>query len=264
MKVYIATDMEGVSGIAEGENGALSPKADQHRAWAELLMGDVNAAIDGVLAGGAAEVTVADCHAGGGNFIPEMLDPRAAQDPRRDAQGRRKVFGLLDETYAAVLRIGCHAMAGTAEAFLSHTGSSTRIYNKLVNSRRIGETTWWAIAAGQCGVPMVMVSGDGAACVEARQFLQPLETAVVKTARGRNHADCLPLDEARGRIREAARRSLALVGQAEPFTVDLPMEVVTQFTRTDYCEEFLATHPTAERLDPRTVRMVTDDLRTIV
>ena len=226
-------------------------------------MGDVNAAIDGAFAGGATEVTVADCHAGGGNFVPELLDSRAVQYPRRDARGKRKAFGLLDETYAAVLRIGCHAMAGTANAFLSHTGSSKRVYNKLVNGRKIGETAWWAIAAGHCGVPMVMVSGDEAACAEAGRFLRPLETAVVKTARRRNHADCLPLDEARARIREAARRSLALVGQAEPFTVVLPMEVVTHFTRTDFCEEFLDSHKTAERIDPRAVRIVTDDLRTI-
>ena len=264
MKIYIATDMEGVSGIAEGEDGSLSPQAGRHRAWAELLMGDVNAAIDGVFASGATEVTVADCHAGGGNFIPEMLDPRAAQDPRRDAQGQRKPFGLLDETYAAVLRIGCHAMAGTANAFLSHTGSSRSVYNKLVNGRKIGETAWWAIAAGHCGVPMVMVSGDEAACAEARGFLDPLETAVVKAARGRNRADCVPLDEASACIREAARRALALIGQAEPFTVDLPMDVVTQFTRTDYCEEYLASRPTAEQIDSRSVRVVTDDLRKIV
>jgi D-amino peptidase len=101
-----------------------------------------------------------------------------------------------------------------------------------------------------------MVSGDEAACVEARQFFSPVETAAVKRGIGRNRAELVPLEEARGRIREAARRAISLVGKAAPLIPTKPMEVRLDLCRADYCDR-LAGRPGVERLDPRSVRKVT-------
>jgi D-amino peptidase len=103
-----------------------------------------------------------------------------------------------------------------------------------------------------------MVSGDEAACVEARQFFHPLETAVVKRGIGRNRAELVEVSEARARIREAARRAVALIGQARPYTPLKPMEILLELSRADYCDD-VARHPGVERLDARTVRKVTSD-----
>jgi D-amino peptidase len=122
----------------------------------------------------------------------------------------------------------------------------------------MGELAQWAIVAGNWGVPMLMVSGDEAACAEARAFFDPVETAVVKRGLGRNQAALVEPAEARARIREAARRAVALVGRARPLVPAKPMEIVLEFNRSDYCDE-VAGRPGIERLDARTVRKVTSD-----
>lgn len=252
VKIYIHTDLEGISGIDSDE--MIERDGPRFRECCELLMQDVNAAVDGAFAGGADHVTVLDSHGGGRNFILEMLDPRAENDTKPNG----KWWGILDGSYQGTFFIGAHAMAGTMNAFLDHTQSSTHWHNYSINGRRIGELAQWALVAGNWGVPMLMVSGDEAACVEARQFFHPVETAVVKRGIGRNRAELVDLAEARARIREAARRAVALIGQARPFTPLKPMEILLELNRTDYCDA-VATHPGVERLDARTVRKVTND-----
>ena len=183
MKIYIHTDLEGISGIDTVD--MVMPDRPRYQEGRELLMGDVNAAIDGAFAGGATEVSVLDSHGGSlANFIPGRLDPRA----RQDTKPNKKWWGILDESFAGTFFIGAHAMAGTQNGFLDHTQSSESWHDYSVNGRRMGELGQWAIVAGHWGVPMLMVSGDEAACVEARQFFLPLETAVVKRGVGRSQA----------------------------------------------------------------------------
>ena len=121
----------------------------------------------------------------------------------------------------------------------------------------MGELAQWAMVAGHFGVPLVMVSGDEAACVEARQFFNPVETAIVKTGIGRNRAQLVELYEAHARIREAARRAVAIIPNACPFVPLKPMEIILEFTRADYCDSAAARG--AERINARTVRKVTNN-----
>lgn len=245
--IYIMTDLEGVSGIDCAE--MIERDHPRFRESCELLMGDVNAAVEGAFEGGATRVMVRDGHGGGPNFIPGLLDPRAEEDPRPAARW----WGKLDSSFDATFVVGAHAMAGTLNAFLDHTQSSVSWHEYTINGRRMGELAQWAIIAGHFGVPLLMVSGDAAACAEARAFVQPVETAVVKEAVGRNAARTVPLPEARGRIREAARRAVGLIGAARPFRVDPPLEVVLRFNRSDQCDR-AADSPGVERLDARTIR----------
>jgi D-aminopeptidase len=113
------------------------------------------------------------------------------------------------------------------------------------------------MVAGAFGVPMAMVSGDEAACVEARQFFHPVETAIVKRGIGRNRAELVDLEDARSRIREAARRAISIVKDARPFVPTMPMEIILEFTRADYCDNAAARG--AERIDARTVRKIADN-----
>jgi len=149
-------------------------------------------------------------------------------------------------------------MAGTQNGFLDHTQNSTTWHDYSMNGRRMGELAQWALVAGNFGVPVLMVSGDEAACAEARQFFNPVETAVVKQAIRRNRAELVESDEARARIREAAGKSIALIGKARPFVPTKPMEIILEYNRSDYCDR-VADNPGVERLDARTVRKVTSD-----
>ena len=57
----------------------------------------------------------------------------------------------------------------------------------FVNGRLMGEIAQTAMLAAHFGAPVLMVSGDEAACFEARQFLGPIETAAVKRHLNRYH-----------------------------------------------------------------------------
>jgi len=155
--------------------------------------------------------------------------------------------------------IGAHAMAGTLNGFLDHTQAPESWFEYRLNGRACGELGQWAAVAGAFGVPMLMVSGDEAACAEARAFFAPLETAAVKQGLGRNAALAYPPDEAREKIRQAARRAVGLLGQARPFQPIRPMEVRLTLYRSDQCDAMAAKWPQAERLDARTLRRVTSD-----
>jgi len=258
MKIYIHTDLEGVSGIDRGE--MVPRESKDYEFCRELLMGDLNAAIDGAFAGGASEVLVLDSHGGGaregkpGNFILEKLDPRAQNDTRPN----KKWWGMIDETFDATYFIGAHAMAGTMNGFLDHTQSSTSWFNYSINGRRMGELAQWAVIASKWDIPLVMVSGDEAACFEAHQFFHPCKTAAVKRGIGRQRAEALSLDEARKRIWQAAHDAISIVPEAKPFCPLKPMEVILEYTRSDYADNAAGSGET-ERIDARTVRWVTDD-----
>ena len=251
VKIYIHTDLEGVSGIDTAE--MVERDGPRFRECCELLMGDLNAAVDGAFAGGADHVTVLDSHGGGANFILDLLDKRA----ERDTKPNKKWWGILDASYAGTFFIGAHAMSGTQNAFLDHTQSSVSWHDYRIHGRRMGELAQWALVAGHFGVPMLMVAGDEAACAEAREFFSPVETAAVKRGIGRNRAQAVELKEARQRIREAARRAVGLVGKAKPFTLKKPLEIVLEFNRSDYCDGACG-RAGIERLDARTIRWATD------
>ena len=252
MRIYIHTDLEGISGIDRAE--MVPRESDQYRYACELLMGDLNAAVDGAFAGGATEVIALDSHGGGNNFILDMLDHRA----QNDTKPNRKWWGIMDEQCAATYFIGAHAMAGTINGFLDHTQSSLAWFHYIVNGRRIGELGQWAMVASNWGIPLVMMSGDEAACVEAHQFFRPCKTAAVKRGIGRQRAEALPLEEARQRIWQAAHDAIAIIPEAKPFCPQKPMEIITVYTRADYADNAAASG-NVDRIDARTVRKVTSE-----
>jgi len=253
VKIYIHTDLEGISGVDKFE--MMDQTTEGYQTARKLLMEDINAAVEGAFDGGADEVVVLDSHDGAHNFLPELLDKRAKVDPRAN----KKWWAALDDTYSGTFFIGAHAMSGTLNGFLDHTQSSINWHDYSINGRRFGELAQWAMVAGNFGVPMLMMSGDEAACKEAHDFFDPIETVAVKKAVGRNKAECLPLDEAHARIREAAKKAISLVGKAKPYKVKTPMEIVLEFNRSDYCDSAAKNLPIWERLDARTIRKVTSD-----
>jgi D-amino peptidase len=258
MKIYIITDMEGISGICN-EQQVQRDKPD-YAEGRRLLAADVNAAIDGAFAGGATEVVVNDGHGGGFNFPLEQMDPRARYER---PNGGLDLMPALDDSFTGLFCVGYHAMAGTLNGFLDHTQSSASWFNYWVNGRRTGELGQCGIWAGSFGVPVLLVTGDRAACEEARDFFGDIETVSVKEGIGRQHARCLHPERAREAIRDAARRALELIGTVKPYRVDLPLTLRLEFYRSDMADA-VARRPGTRRLDARTVERVVDDPRLIL
>ena len=231
MHVIIITDLEGVSCVDSID--MMDTTKEGYRKACEYLMADVNAAIAGALEGGADRITVVDGHGSGRNFLPGMLDPRAEQISARD-------FCCNPLTGVdAILCVGCHAMAGTEKAFLDHTQISTRWFDYRINGVSMGEIGQQAVIGGVYQAPVVMVSGDEAACLEAQALIPGVLTASVKTAQIRNQAECVPQAEALVRIRKAAAEGVMRYRQIPTISITLPAEVSLTLYRTDYCDEIM-------------------------
>jgi len=245
MNVLIATDMEGIAGIDREEQ--VKPRGNpDYEAARPLLMDDVNAAVEGALEGGASGVYVTDGHMGGGNFLEGRLHSAAALLPKGAPYPTDISAGLF---------IGCHAMAGTMNAFLDHTGWHKHVFSLTINGRLFGEIGRFAARLGHVGCPLVMVSGCEAACKEARDFAGEVEFASVKRALGRNAALLVPLDEARRRIRLAASRAMKRAADLKPFRPLFPAEVVQVLCGTELAELAMKREG-VERVDARTVRKI--------
>jgi D-amino peptidase len=254
VKIYILCDMEGISGIRYPEQ-VESANAAAYEEGRKLMMADVNAAVEGCFRGGAKEVLVCDTHGGGGQLRLEEMDPRSTYE--RPAKAR--YMPSLDETFAGVILLGHHAMAGTMNAFLDHTMNSARWFEYRLNDQPLGEIGIEAAFAGHFSVPVVLVSGDEAACREAHATLGDIETAVVKWALWRNRARCLAPSVARQVITESAARAVARAAQCKPFKPSVPATIRLTLYRTDYCEDYLS-RSHVERVDARTIRVRIESL----
>jgi D-amino peptidase len=247
VKVYMMTDLEGISGVRtmeEAQTGSV-PYEGARR----FLCGDVNAAVAGAFDGGADEVVVRDGHGGGFNLLLDRMDPRALYTGR----GGESWCPGLNDTYDAAFFVGAHAMAGTPNAFLEHTQSSKSWLNYSVNGRSFGELGQFGAFCGSFGVPVVLVTGDEAACREAAEFFPGCEAVAVKRASGRNSAICIHPERAQEMIRAGAKRAVQRMKDVKPFVVTFPAQIVMEYMRTDFADG-MAARRGVERVNPRTVR----------
>lgn len=218
MKVYVMTDMEGISGVCRREHvmhdGALYGEGRRY------LTLDVNACVDGCFAGGADAVTVVDAHSGrGDNFLWEELDPRG-EYIMGDA-GARRMPGIRE--HDALILLGFHAMAGTPEAIMEHTMSSASWQNFWLNDRLTGEIGVEAAIGGENGVPTVMVSGDDKACREAEEFIPGVLTACVKWGLSVYGGKLLSPDRAHRLVRDTAKEAVRKAPEMEPYVIEPPI-----------------------------------------
>jgi D-amino peptidase len=103
----------------------------------------------------------------------------------------------------------------------------------------VGETGINAALCGAWGCPVVLVTGDEAACREGSSLLgDGLTTAAVKKGLGRFSARQLPAVRARELIEDAARRSLADVSAVRPYDPGSPCEILVDFNTSDHVEKY--------------------------
>lgn len=236
MKILIATDMEGVTGVTTWEQ--VTPGHAEYARFRRLMTQDVNAAVRGAMEAGADEVVVADGHWNGLNILIEELDPRA-----RLNSGSPSPFSMMqgiDETVDGVFFVGYHARNGSPNAILDHTWSSKTVANVWLNDILTGEYGLNAAVAGHFGVPVVMASGDQTACSQILELLGDLETAVIKQATGRFAAECLAPAVTQEMITLAASRAVERLMEGDvpdPFVLDAPLRITVEFFTSDMADK---------------------------
>ncbi len=253
MVVWICTDMEGLSGVSSWDQCS-HPDDDspEYQHGRVQLTEDANAAIAGCFDAGASEVRILDGHGRNQNrgFISERLDPRAKRvwiESRKPLRWE----GLGPDVHAVAM-IGQHARVGTLGAFLDHTQSSKVICSYRINGCEQGEIGQMALYAGALGAPLVYVSGDEAACAEARALFPHVVTTPTK--RGIRWDTC-ELYEPR-LVRTAIRRDIALaiaqLPQARPWRPKPPLTITVEWSWTGAADG-IASAPGVRRIAPRTV-----------
>ena len=249
MKVYIMTDLECVAGVLSSAEYLLAGPQNKygrkdggrHYELAHRLATmEVNAAVDGLLEAGATDILVCDAH-GQGGLNASLLHPRA-----RLITGQPLVDYGLDDSFDAAIMTGQHAMSNTDGGHLCHSGSFSRD-EWILNGQVVGEIALFMIRASYYNVPMVMISGDAAACEETRQLVPSIETVAViegvkrGSTKGMTTNEALDFnfpskhvtsEEARAMIFAGAKRCLGRIDSVERYWVPPPYEMV-RVTRPD-------------------------------
>jgi D-amino peptidase len=204
VKVFISFDMEGVAGIVDWSQcrGPGQPYEEGRR----LLLGEVNAAIDGAMAGGATEIVCNDSHGTMNNLDPAELHGQAAY-----VSGRHKPLYMmqgLDATADVVFMVGYHGSISGESSVLSHTYNPAVVSHVELNGARVGESGINALVALACQAPVGLITGDQQTIAEADPFLPDAERVVVKESFTRFGASNLHPEVARGLIADGAQRAV--------------------------------------------------------
>jgi D-amino peptidase len=254
VKVFVAVDMEGATGVAHREH--LMPGGNDYERAREWLTGDVNAAVEGAVAAGADEVWVNDGHGNMRNLLIDRLH-ESARVVVGPAQSRNKpliqVTGIEEGGFAACLLVGFHSRAGTPGGLLSHTWVGSLVHEIRLQGRPAGETLLDAAIVGHYGTPVVLVTGADDACREARDDLGPdLDVVAVKRALGPTACASWTPRRSQREIRAAAERAVRGRARRRPWAATPPIRMEVAFHRREMADRALETGE-GRRVDDRTV-----------
>jgi D-amino peptidase len=257
VKLLIAVDMEGISGVT-GWNHVL-PDREEYARGRKWMTADVNAAVEGAVQAGVEDIIVTDGHWDGNNIQIEDLSPKASlingtPSPLSMVQG-------VESGVDAAVFIGYHARAGTQNAILDHTWSSSRVFNMRLNGELAGEIAFNAAVCGHFHVPVIAISGDQSACAEAALLIPGIYTARVKKANGRMNAECLPLNTAHSLISEKVKAAVQNYKKLLPYKLSNPVTVSIEFYRSDMAD-WASELPGSIRKDARIVEFTAQDVIT--
>jgi D-amino peptidase len=252
MKVFLSSDMEGTAGVVDWQQCVGDgPEAAAGRA---LLLAEVNAAIEGAVAGGATEIVVNDSHSTMRNLPADALAGGASY-----ISGSHKPLYMmqgLDGSFDAVMFVSYHGSVG-APAGLSHTYNPRAVIEARLGGVVTGEAGINALVAAHYGVPVVLVTGDRCACEETAALIPGVHAAVVKEHVSRLAAHSLHPARACALIRETAQRAIeGAAGASPPPVGSATLEISV---RTTDIAEAAAWVRGVERTGPRELRFDGED-----
>lgn len=230
VKIFISVDMEGIGGI--GTSAMVSSSGKDYATGRKLMTDEVNAVVNAIFQTGPATVLVNDSHGDMQNLLHTELDPRVEY-----IQSNIKPLGMvqgLDSSFDGAIFIGYHAMAGSENGFLAHTGSSV-VKGLWINGTEVGEGGLNTFFAGSIGVPVILASGDKTFSEEIKK-LTAARTVITKEAIGASAAKLLHPDVVKKELQTQTIAALKDLKNAKALTVKDPIEFVLKVdvpTRAD-------------------------------
>jgi D-amino peptidase len=242
--IFLITDAEGIAGVCRQD--LTEPKDQELR---QLLAGEVNAAVQGFLDGGAGEVVVWDGHDGSQTLSALTIHPQALL-----LSGSLSASMTLERHYAAIAFVGQHSQANVRGGVMAHSYSSLGIQTMRVNGKSMGEIETRTALAGAFGTPVIFLSGDTAAVEELHAIVPGAETVAVKEGLGRYTCLSKSAQSAQVAIREHARFAVAKIGAIRPYLIEGPTTVDIEYTTRNSLPPDAVSRPGAEVLNDRTIR----------
>jgi D-amino peptidase len=254
VKIFISFDMEGVAGIVDWAQ--CGPPGQAYEEGRALLLGEVNAAIDGALAAGATEIVCNDSHGAMNNLNPADLHGRAAYIAGRHKP--RYMMEGLDDSFDAVFFIGYHGSISGEPSALSHTYNPSVISRVTLNGVDCGESGINGLVALGHGVPVALITGDQVTAAEAGPFFKQVEAVVVKESISRFAAAQVHPEQAREMIYAGAEAAVRRLGSVPLPEIGLPARLYVELQTADMAD--VATWVTGvTRSGTRSVRIEGDE-----
>ncbi len=222
LTIFISFDLEGISSVSSWRE-MKKDSADLARIR-KIATAEVNAAIRGIKKSSTniAEILVCDAHAMGENLLIDELEKGVNL-----VKGTPRNYYMMEgisESFDAVFFIGYHAMAGTRNALMDHTYSSSSIYSIKINGMSVGETAINAAIAGFYDVPVALVSGDDLLAKEVRELLgDQVATVITKYGISRFAAKCRHPQDVQTEIEAKSAKALKNLKRLKPFKFKLPI-----------------------------------------
>jgi D-amino peptidase len=255
VRIYISADMEGVVGVVTGEQ--LGPTGFEYGRFREFMTQEVNAAIEGAMAGGATHIVIGDSHGNGQNLLIEKL-PRNVWLVRSWPRPLGMMQGI-DESFAGAMFIGYHTGTTNLQGVRAHTLSSARLTDVRLKGVSVSEAGLNAAIAGHFNVPIIMVSGDDAVVKETTALLGNIEGAIVKYASGFHSAKTMTPEASYQLIREKAQRAVSRIREFKPYKLAGPIDLSVSF-KNYRPAEVLSYLSIVERTDAHSIRFVGKDM----
>lgn len=261
MKVHMVTDIEGVAGVVDFATQAYFDGKYYEQAKL-LLTAEVNAAIEGFLEQDVEDILVSDGH-GPGAICYEMLHPKAKLRHGRPPCPQDVKIEICRE-YDVCAIVGQHAMAGVVDGNMNHTQSSRTVEYFKLNDIFIGEIAQVALFFGALDIPLIYVTGDHAACREAKELIPDITVAQVKKGLSRNSAISLSKEQSCEKIREKAK--LAIINHKsnpiKPLKWQGPFTLEKRFFTSEFADSNCG--PQWQRVDSQTIRRTSDSILEII
>lgn len=180
MRVFIAVDMEGATGVVHPDQ--LTPDGRNYTQAQRYLVGDINAVILGILdVYPEARILVGDGHATMRNVLLEELHTSAELVMGAATIANKPLCQLEGVQHGADLAmcIGYHTKAGTQGGLLAHTFIGSLVGELRMNGVAVGEVQANAAVLSSFGVPLALVAGNSDLEQEIRAWTA--ETMFVST-----------------------------------------------------------------------------------
>ena len=247
MRIYIFADQESVAGVFS--------RSEKYLFASEYATLELCAICEALLSRGVEGILINSLHTLEYDRLPEGV----------------KVFhGLpthhlftegIESGFDAAFIVGMHEMAGGSERGcwrhtilphpISHAYSSVEAV--WLNDRRVGETGLFAAFAGTHNIPVVLLTGDHWACLEAEELIPGLETVAVKEGRSYFSAISMTPSAAAKAAADGAARALGKVGTIKPWKIDGPVTLTVRYQFAERATDAVGAVPGARRVDERTV-----------